>query len=200
MNWLRNFGSIVAFLLSISAKYLFVIIFLASLIEYVFPPFPGDTITLGAAYISGAYHVDIVITFIGCMLGSIAGAAFDYFVGSRLIGLWKIQPDKLESVKIHLKKKGLLLILFNRFFPGIRALILVAAGVIDFGFIKTIFAATLSAFLWNVLLFGMGWYIGKNQGLLLKLFRTYTTISLILGGIIISIFIYVIYKKISNEE
>src|SRR5687768_13833195 len=59
-------------------------LFLASLIEYVFPPFPGDTVVLlGGVFAARGqrpwFWVLLVVT-----AGSVVGSAIDYFIGQRL--------------------------------------------------------------------------------------------------------------------
>ena len=56
----------------------------SAMVEYVFPPFPGDTITLFGAVLITAYGWSFAAVFGAVMLGSMAGAMADYYLGHRL--------------------------------------------------------------------------------------------------------------------
>src|SRR4051812_33831071 len=62
----------------------YAVLFLAALVEYIFPPFPGDTITL----LGGIYAVrgekSWPLVFAVVTLGSVLGCAIDYGAGARL--------------------------------------------------------------------------------------------------------------------
>src|SRR6187397_2336142 len=56
----------------------------SALLEYVFPPFPGDTITLFGAVLITAYGWSGAGVFATVLAGSLAGAMIDFAVGRRL--------------------------------------------------------------------------------------------------------------------
>jgi len=149
------------------------IIFFSSLIEYVFPPFPGDTITLIAAVLAGSYHYSFGILFATLFAGSILGTVIDYYAGQGLARLW---PDskRLNLAKQKLDRWGPSLVMMNRFFPGIRAFILIAAGMGKMGLFRVTILSGVSILLWNGLIFGAGWLVGSNLDRLIDLFQTYS--------------------------
>src|SRR4030042_1517052 len=60
------------------------ILFVATLVEYVFPPFPGDLIVaLGAWYaVEGA--ISWPVALVSVTLGAVAGAWIDYRIGAAI--------------------------------------------------------------------------------------------------------------------
>ncbi len=172
---------------------------LGALIEYVFPPFPGDTIVvLGGVYAARGqkpwWLVFAVIT-----LGSVIGAALDYGLGVKIGERLERFPDRrlpfgLQHQKIHeaqerMRRVGSLLILINRFLPAVRGVLFVAAGAARIPFGRVMLLGAASAMAWNVLLIGLGLLVGGNAERLESLLRTYQvavgaalgTVALVLG-------------------
>lgn len=156
---------------------------LGALIEYVFPPFPGDTIVvLGGVYAARGqkpwWLVFAVIT-----LGSVIGAALDYWLGVKIGERLERFPDRrlpfgLKHQKIHeaqerMRRVGSLLILINRFLPAVRGVLFVAAGAARIPFGRVMLLGAASAMAWNVLLIGLGLLVGGNAERLESLLRTY---------------------------
>jgi len=164
------------------------ILFGASMVEYVFPPFPGDTVTLFGAYYSVVGALPIPAVFGAVMAGSVVGSALDYLIGLRLrdwtrsgvaprwILRW-LSLERLQRIEENWKRKGDLLILFNRFIPAIRGLFFVAAGMGGIAFRRVMILGALSASLWNGLLLAVGYLVGANLERLERFFRAYSTVA-----------------------
>lgn len=130
-----------------------------SLVEYLFPPFWGDTlILLGfVAAVQGA--VPLWANFLAALAGGTAGAWAAYLLGARLGDLpWlpgKVRrSDRMERVRLWVQRRGSAALVANRFLPGIRALFLPMAGVMHMPRARALWAATLSNVLWILLLAG----------------------------------------------
>ena len=133
------------------------ILFLSSLIEYVFPPFPGDVITLFGTYlvVRGLWSFTFAMTL--TTIGSLVGAAMDYGIGRWLGGRADRLPsdaerrrwvpltrEKFDILSAKFKRYGLVYIAINRFLPGIRAFFFVAAGAARMSFVKVMIFAAIS--------------------------------------------------------
>lgn len=149
------------------------IVFLSSLVEYIFPPFPGDTVTLVAAVLVGSYKYSFSLLFTALFIGSILGTVIDYYAGRMLARHWS-GSKRLTQATQKLERWGQLLVIMNRFFPGIRAFILVAAGMGKMGVLRVVILSSVSIFLWNGMIFGVGWVVGSNLDTLIRLFHTYS--------------------------
>jgi membrane protein DedA with SNARE-associated domain len=174
-----------------------VVMFLSSLIEYVFPPFPGDAITLFGTYlvIKGLWSFQFAIFL--TTLGSLVGAALDYAVGlwlaKRIHRLPKESPgkrwvpltrEKFDLISELFRRHGLIYISINRFLPGIRAFFFVAAGAGHMNFGLVMLFAGLSALAWNVLILVIGCSIGAHWERLRSVFESYTIGAWVVIGVV----------------
>jgi LPXTG-motif cell wall-anchored protein len=172
------------------------ILFGASLIEYVFPPFPGDAITLFGTYLVlkglWSFWFALALTTAGSLVGAALGFAFGRWLGKRLDRLpreaevrrWTpLTREKYELLTGRFRKHGAVYIAINRFLPGIRAFFFVAAGASGMGFGGVMLFAGLSAVAWNAALLGVGTLIGASFTRLQSVFSSYTTVVWILLGL-----------------
>jgi membrane protein DedA with SNARE-associated domain len=162
------------------------ILFGASFIEYVFPPFPGDlVVVLGAWYVVEG-QLSWATTFAATTAGALAGAWVDWQVGAalgrRLEGRAHqptvihrlLTEERLARFEASYRRFGPLLLAANRFFPGIRAFVFVAAGASGIPLRTVLLLGGISAALWNALLLGAGALLARNADELLALFDRYT--------------------------
>lgn len=143
----------------------------AAALEYVVPPFPGDTITLlGGVYaVRGDHPWPLVFGVV--VAGSVLGALINYQVGHWLGGRFEQRPGeaffgithaRLESVQAQMRRKGPWLLLINRFLPGIRGLIFVAAGAAHMPRANALVLGALSAVAHTALVLALGVAVGGN--------------------------------------
>ena len=143
----------------------------AAALEYVVPPFPGDTITLlGGVYaVRGDHPWPLVFGVV--VAGSVLGALINYQVGHWLGGRFERRPGeaffgithaRLESVQAQMRRKGPWLLLVNRFLPGIRGLIFVAAGAARMPRANALLLGALSAVAHTALVLALGVAVGGN--------------------------------------
>src|ERR687891_227434 len=143
-------------------------LFAASLIEYVFPPFPGDTVVLLGGVFAARGQRSWVLVLATVTLGSVVGAAIDYVIGSRLARRVERGADFAERhphlfrLQAKMRGGGIPLIAFNRFMPGVRGLIFLAAGASGMDFWRVMGWGALSALLWNALILALGIAVGGN--------------------------------------
>ena len=159
-----------------------VILFVASLVEYVFPPFPGDlVVVLGAWY---AVHGELSwpATFVSVTAGAVLGAWIDYRIGAalgrrldrRLATRRPLSEQRLLRFEASYRRWGALLLVSNRFFPGIRAFFFLAAGASGIPLRRVLLYGGLSAALWNAVLLGAGALLARNVEELVQLFERYS--------------------------
>lgn len=145
---------------------------LSSLVEYVFPPFPGDTVTLAGAVLVGAYDFPVVPVFLAVLAGSTLGAAADFWVGravargagQRLRRMWVVREAIAHADRFAkaFARYGEGVIAINRFLPGIRAFLFVAAGMGGMRFGRVMLWATLSNVAYNAAILLAGIAVGTN--------------------------------------
>ncbi len=146
----------------------------AALFEFLFPPIPGDTITLlGAALISGfGWSWPGVVAAI--LAGSLGGAASNFYIGRRLRARGQSRPS-VERVMARFERRARLFLLVNRFIPGVRAVAFVAAGMSQLPAREVFLYGGASVVLWNGTLITVGAAIGANFDALRGWLRDYTT-------------------------
>lgn len=172
-----------------------VALFAAAMIEYVFPPFPGDTVTVFGAFYAVNGVLPLPLVFLAVTAGSVAGSALDYGIGKRLGRVaerkmpeeprrfqW-LSLEQLHKVEQAYRRHGDRYILVNRFLPGVRGFFFVAAGMAGMPFRRVMALGAISASLWNSLLLAAGWAAGANLDELIRLFRTYSIAAWIVLGL-----------------
>src|SRR4030042_1435074 len=60
------------------------ILFVATLVEYVFPPFPGDLIVVLGAWYAVEGAISWPVALVSVTLGAVAGAWIDYRIGAAI--------------------------------------------------------------------------------------------------------------------
>jgi membrane protein DedA with SNARE-associated domain len=158
------------------------VLFFATLVEYVFPPFPGDLLVALGAWYAVQGVLSWPATFASVTAGALVGAWIDYRIGAalgrridrRLASRSALSAERLARFEASYRRWGDLLLLANRFFPGIRAFLFLAAGASGIPLRKVLLYGGISAALWNGLLLGAGALFARNVGELLSLFERYT--------------------------
>ncbi len=196
-SWVQQLGSLGYLLLGAAA-----------LLEYLIPPFPGDTVTM----LGGAYAVrgekSVVLVFVAVTVGSMIGLAGMYAVG-RLVGSRiDAQPEgtlfigishaKVRQLQEQMRTRGTWLLVANRFFPTFRALMFVAAGAARMPFGKVMLLGTLSAMAWNVGMLAIGYTVGRNVEKLTALLSQYNRVAL--GVIAVAVLALVIRYFVKKRK
>lgn len=173
----------------------YLVLFVSAALEYVFPPFPGDTVTLFGAFLITARGWNAALVLASVTTGSLLGATIDYYIGVGLARQGTLRPrswfgrEKLASLVERLKSRGPSYIIINRFLPGIRAFFFVAAGMAGLSLRAVLLYATLSALLWNALIIGVGAALGASWERLLSLFEAYTSALWIVLAVALAAFV-----------
>ncbi len=156
------------FLNSLPPESAYAVLFLAALIEYVFPPFPGDTVVVAGTALVTAFAWPLAPVFVAVTLGAIVGGGMDFAVGRWLVrtgAVARMSPRRrkiVDSLVSRFERYGSIYLAINRFVPGVRAFFFVAAGLAGLRAGPVLFWAFISATAWNGLLVGLGIAVGGN--------------------------------------
>lgn len=195
--------SFIQYILSWPSWYLSLFIFLISLLEYIFPPFPSDTILLFGGYLGSKNAISLYALYISSSLGSFTGSYTVYLISLKL-GYTYFKKKKikfLESDGIKLFEKwykiyGSKVIAINRFIPIIRPFTFIAAGIFNISPISVGIYSFISIIIWNTLLILIGWKIGLEWEDAKILIGNY---SKLVGILFIAIIcIYIFFKKFNK--
>jgi membrane protein DedA with SNARE-associated domain len=186
LSWLSTHEGALAYLL----------LAVAAAVEYVFPPFPGDTLTLFGVFLAVSKGFSPAGVYVSITAGSVVGGWLAYRFGLRLgdttdppTGLMANAHAKsaIDEIGRRFQQHGLAYLALNRFVPVLRAFFFVAAGIARFPVGPVLFWGALSALAWNALLFVAGWTVGHHWDQLSRLIETYSTIVLVvvLAGLVV---------------
>jgi len=166
LTWLDTF---LDFLNSLPDVLLYLVLGVSAFVENVFPPIPGDTITAFGAFLVGTRRLSFVGVYIATLAGSFGGFMFLFWVG-RLLGrrffmerdYWFFKAHDMRRAESWFQKYGYLLVLLNRFFPGIRSVISITCGISHLKVLRVSLFALVSAAVWNLIWMMLGYAIGNN--------------------------------------
>lgn len=169
----------------------FAVLFGSALVEYLFPPFPGDAVTLLGAFAVARWGWNGAAVFVSVLAGSVAGAMLDFAIGRWLgkrAGFWERRGNatraRVERIISSFRRHGAAYIVVNRFLPGVRALIFVAAGMAGLRGGAVLLWASLSAALWNAAIFAAGYTVGTTWERLLGALRAFATAAWIAVAVV----------------
>ena len=178
----------------------YVLLLLASLIEYVFPPFPGDAIAVLGVFLAVTTGMSGPLTYaalnIGAMIGGLSAYAFGrYFAEPEKRPAFLRTPGTtamIEEVQGKIAKYGAVILMANRFIPAMRSFFFVGAGMAKVPAWKVAVYGGVSACAWNAILFGLGALAGDNLEQLQSWVERYSLIAV--GLFLIALAVYVVRR------
>ena len=199
-NWIEHITK----LASENSFSAYIALFLSALVENVFPPIPGDTVTLIGAYFVGNGSLTFGGVLAATSLGSVAGFMLLYFAAVYFRGFildesrnkW-IDSRKIGRVNKLFEKYGYGIILANRFLSGIRSMISVSAGIAKLNAFYVALFASVSALVWNGIIIYLGAFIGRSWQEIQQLITTYNKIVIV---ILIIVALFLITKWVINRH
>lgn len=173
------------FFTSIPPELSWVFLLASVFIENIFPPYPGDSIVVFSGYLAHSGHLSFLSIGVAITVGNLTSAALMYYFGERVMEFFlaRIKSPTLKEVfstdhlvKTHdwFNKYGLAAVVFSRFSAGIRFFVAIVAGMVRMHialFLAAFFIATL---IWNTVLVGGGYLLGKNWEEMLIYIRIYS--------------------------
>jgi len=184
---------------------IYVLLGLSAFVENIFPPIPGDTITAFGAFLVGTKRLSFLGVYLSTTLGSLAGFMCLFWIGRFLGRRFFIERDyrffkarDIIRAEAWFRRWGYLLILLNRFFPGIRSVISIAGGISRLGGLKVTLLALISACTWNLIWILAGYTLGNNWDVVKTkmaalMFRYNLGVFICLGGVIL--FLIIRFKR-----
>jgi membrane protein DedA with SNARE-associated domain len=160
----------------------------AAALEYVFPPFPGDTVTLLGGVLSQRAGWPLPLTLAAVTAGSVAGAMLNYELGAwlgratpttwlhRRLQSPSMKP-KVDALCARFSKHGAIYIALNRFLPGVRGIFFLVAGLARLPRAAVALWAAASALAWNLMIVLAGLWIGFELDRLIGFVQRYTRVA-----------------------
>ncbi len=192
--------SIVDFLLNTIGGMGYFGIFSLMFLESSFFPFPSEVVMIPAGYLAYKGEMNMVLVLLFGVLGSLAGAWFNYWLALRFgrgLVLKIVSKEKLNSLEKFFENHGHISTFTGRLIPGLRQYISFPAGLAKMDGFKFSIYTALGAFIWMVVLSFLGYFLGENQALIHKYLKEITLFVLFIVGIII--FIYIKRRRVVRD-
>jgi len=180
------------------------LLFISAFIENIFPPIPGDTVTIVGAYLVGQESLNFWGVYASTSLGSVTGFmtiyGLAYWVEWKIIEKYQprwINRTHINQVENWFRKYGYGVILLNRFLSGARSVISLVAGLSKMQPIKVLMLSLISCAIWNGLLIYLGSIVGKNWSRISGFLKIYNRI--VLAAVILAVILWICYHFIRNR-
>ncbi|WP_245207019.1 DedA family protein [Barnesiella sp. WM24] len=198
----------------------YLLVFAFMIIESSFIPFPSEVIVPPAAYLAYTKgDVNIVAVVLIATAGAIVGALINYylsvwigrpvvykFANSRFGHACLIDEAKVRNAEEYFDRHGAISTFIGRLIPAVRQLISIPAGLAKMNVGKFIVFTGLGAMVWNCVLAGLGYWLGKavpQEQLFAKVeeYNDYLTyIGLGIGLLCLLYILYNFFKPKKNEN
>ncbi len=179
-------------------------IFLMMFLESSFFPFPSEVVMIPAGYLAYKGEMNIYIVLFMGILGSLAGALFNYFLAIKLgrkflIKYGKyffIKEETITKMENFFKNHGHISTFSGRLIPAVRQYISFPAGLARMNLVTFSIYTSLGAGIWVIILTLLGYFIGGNE----ELIKEYT--RFIIVGILISLAVmgYLYYRRVKKSR
>jgi membrane protein DedA with SNARE-associated domain len=200
-------NDIISYLLPKNDLFLYLFLFFSSVIENLFPPIPGDTITVFGAFMVGTGRLSYILVYIITTCGSVTGFMLLVMIGRILEREFFIKKNyrffsaaSIVAAERWFERYGYFVVLSNRFLPGIRSVISLVSGITRLNLPKVALLSLASAAVWNLIWIEIGFILGNNWKTVREragsLIEQYNIImAIIMSMIIVSFIIYKVIKR-----
>ena len=206
-----NSEAIIAWLEGFSLIGLSIFLFFSSILENLFPPWPGDTFIVLGGFLASQDKDALPFYFLSTLLGNLTGAVLMYYTGEHLITFFRylhdrtqrvflrrilkplFQTEQIAKAKHYFQRWGVLLVLFSRFSAGVRFFVSIVAGMVRMNFLLFILCFSLGVIAWNSLLLWGGWQLKANWNEMLAWLQLYNTVVMALLFALLLLWLF--YKK-----
>ena len=191
------------------------VITLLMAIESSFIPFPSEVVVPPAAYKAATTgELNVFLVVLCATVGACIGALVNYFLArylgrplvyrfaeSRVGHMCLIDSKKVENAERYFDEHGAVGTFFGRLVPAVRQLISIPAGLARMSLGRFMLYTTLGAGLWNSILAGMGWYIGRYySGQLEEKVAQYSAeLKVAMLALGVAVVLYLVYKGLKKS-
>ncbi|MBN2402622.1 MAG: DedA family protein [Spirochaetes bacterium] len=196
-------------LLPLNNIYIYLFLFLSAIIENLFPPIPGDTITVFGAFLVGKGRLNYFGVYLSTTIGSVIGFMLLFllakYFGKKFFhdkNYKHFSIKKIEKTEKWIHKYGNWIIIFNRFLPTVRSVISVVSGISELNTTKVLILSLISASVWNLIWIHSGYVLGNNWHIVKERFSDIMLqYNMIAGAVVILLaVIALIIRKFKNKK
>jgi membrane protein DedA with SNARE-associated domain len=166
-------------------------------------PIPSELVMPPAGYLAHQGELNIWLAILCGTMGSLVGAYVNYFaahyLGRPLIlkygkYVW-ITEAKFAKVETFFHKHGEISTFIGRLLPVVRHLISLPAGLAGMNHGKFALYTLLGAGMWVTVLAWIGWFIGKEQALIMRYSHQAVIGVVIFSAILIAVYVWLHKRK-----
>ena len=187
-----SFDQVLEFIRFQNGFVIYGILLMSAFIENLFPPFPGDMVTLAGAFVAGEGNIGYIGVLVSTTSGGLLGMLVLYYLGrSKGRRFFERRNSKytgkaaLERVETLFRRYGASLLIVSRFLAGVRSAVAIAAGIGDVRPSRMVGLSLISFLLWNGILLGLMIASKSNWEMIMDIVRKYTYLLFISGAAII---------------
>ncbi len=193
------FDSVIDFLYQ-NVRYAYPILFLGSLLESFFPPYPSDGVFVFSAFLAGQGILDGRKAFALVCAGNFIGVLSVYWLGLKgvrpRLSRWISSQESLSKADQWFQRYGDKVVLLNRFIPGVRSPLCFAAGVFGLAPAKMTLYSLVSVLLWNGLLLSISFWAGRTTAGIERFFFRYSLIAgMVTAGVVVWILLRFVRRR-----
>ena len=177
-------------------------IFIMMFLESSFFPFPSEVVMIPAGYLAYKGEMNIYIAIVVGILGSLAGALFNYYLAVKfgrkfLIKYGKyffIKEPTIVKMEEFFKSHGHISTFSGRLIPAVRQYISFPAGLARMNLFIFCIYTSLGAGIWVIILTLLGYFLGDNQALIQEYLHS-IIIGILISLVVLGIWYYRRIKK-----
>ena len=162
-------------------------------------PLPSELVMPPAGYLAHQGQMNIWIAIFIGTLGSLVGSYANYFA-ARWLGrplvlkygkyVW-ITEEKFAKVESFFLKHGEISIFIGRLLPVIRHLISIPAGIAGMNHFRFSLYTLIGAGMWCTILAWIGYFIGKEQALIMKYSHQAVIGVILFSAVLIAVYVWI---------
>lgn len=179
-------------------------IFIMMFLESSFFPFPSEVVMIPAGYLASKGEMNIYLVLLFGILGSLAGALFNYYFAIKLGRAFLLRYGKyilvseetILKMEEFFKNHGHISTFSGRLIPGVRQYISLPAGLARMNIFVFSLYTSLGAGIWVLILTILGYFLGNNQAFV----KEYLHIIVIVILILLAIFAYFYYRRVKKTK
>jgi membrane protein DedA with SNARE-associated domain len=162
-------------------------------------PLPSELVMPPAGYLAHQGQMNIWIAIFIGTLGSLVGSYANYFA-ARWLGrplvlkygkyVW-ITEEKFAKVESFFLRHGEISIFIGRLLPVIRHLISIPAGIAGMNHFRFSLYTLIGAGMWCTILAWIGYFIGKEQALILKYSHQAVIGVILFSAVLIAVYVWI---------
>jgi len=185
-------------------NYGYIILFSALVLELIAFPLPGELMMTYCGFLVYQSKMNWFISILVATAGVILGITISYFIGTKLgvkfferYGSYiHLGPAKIEKTSKWFKSSGNKLLILTCFIPGVRHITGYFSGITKISYRRFAINAYFGALMWTTTFISLGKVLGPNW----NKFLSYISKYLIIGSLIISLILIIIYAYRNHKS